>query len=117
MEKKKELIPIEDQELDQVSGGVLSPTDILQDQLLGSIPSPMDIFNAPPAENLQNQVPELYPPTDPLYNPLEDIIENRLSGDSTSSAEIARVPPVEIVKVPPVDIIRDQLPGRKSRKM
>ena len=117
MEKKKELIPIEDQELDQVSGGVLSPTDILQDQLLGSIPSPMDIFNAPPAENLQNQVPELYPPADPLYNPLEDIIQNRLSGDSTSPVEIAKVPPVEIVKVPPVDIIRDRLPGRKSRKM
>ena len=106
MEKKKELIPIEDQELDQVSGGVLSPTDVLNNALAKD-------FNDPLSQNLQNQPPELESPMDVLNDPLEDIIQNRLSGGSTSPVEIAKVPPVEIVKVRPVDIIRDRLPDRK----
>ena len=34
MEKKKELNPIKDQELDQVAGGLISPVEILQDRLI-----------------------------------------------------------------------------------
>ena len=34
MEKKKELNPIKEQELDQVAGGLISPVEILQDRLI-----------------------------------------------------------------------------------
>ena len=34
MEEKKELTPIEEQALDQVTGGYISPAEILQDRLL-----------------------------------------------------------------------------------
>ena len=34
MEEKKELTPIEEQTLDQVTGGYISPVEILQDRLI-----------------------------------------------------------------------------------
>lgn len=34
MEEKKELTPIEEQALDQVTGGYISPVEILQDRLI-----------------------------------------------------------------------------------
>lgn len=34
MEKKKELNPIKERELDQVAGGLISPVEILQDRLI-----------------------------------------------------------------------------------